>query len=235
MRAWCLMPVKSCDGEGIANTLIQVRDEMVGSGQCGASSLPADRTSRGKRSEPGTTLRPFAGTTILGAMLPDVCSLFASPASKDTEIISPLAYGRAFRLQQIFFQGAHSPEGFWYDQDDDEWVALIRGTASLQFEAGTLELNAGERVAHPGAHEASRDCDKSGCHLAGAASSADVAGASGCGPDTDAAFFAQNEDVEACHEGAALQVYRRMRGPTRVYRTRATVGRGLRRASYRVP
>ena len=40
------------------------------------------------------------------------------------------------RIERIVSEGHVSPEGFWYDQDEPEWVALIRGTAELEFENG---------------------------------------------------------------------------------------------------
>ncbi len=38
-----------------------------------------------------------------------------------------------------------SPAGFWYDQDEDEWVVVLRGTATLEFAGGEqVELKAGD-------------------------------------------------------------------------------------------
>ncbi len=38
------------------------------------------------------------------------------------------------RLELIRSNAAASPENFWYDQAEDEWVALLQGQACLRFE-----------------------------------------------------------------------------------------------------
>ena len=38
------------------------------------------------------------------------------------------------RLERIISRGQASPAGFWFDQDQDEWVAVLSGAADLQFE-----------------------------------------------------------------------------------------------------
>ena len=49
------------------------------------------------------------------------------------------------------FENAHaSPSGFWYDQEDDEWVTVLRGTATLEFTDGAqMELKAGDYLTIP--------------------------------------------------------------------------------------
>jgi cupin 2 domain-containing protein len=39
-----------------------------------------------------------------------------------------------FRVERIVSQGHASPAGSWYDQDDDEWVLLVSGSARLRLE-----------------------------------------------------------------------------------------------------
>lgn len=66
------------------------------------------------------------------------------------EVFDTLARGPAWRLERIVSQGCASPEGFWYDSDDDEWVVLVRGGARIAFEErGSLELKAGDWVGLP--------------------------------------------------------------------------------------
>ncbi len=38
------------------------------------------------------------------------------------------------RIERIVSQGQCSPPGFWYDQDEHEWVAVLSGKAVLQIE-----------------------------------------------------------------------------------------------------
>lgn len=38
------------------------------------------------------------------------------------------------RLERIHSNAAASPAGFWYEQEEAEWVLVLRGSARLQFE-----------------------------------------------------------------------------------------------------
>jgi cupin 2 domain-containing protein len=68
----------------------------------------------------------------------------------DHEIFTPLVSGRDFELEEIASYGAASPEGFWYNQDRDEWVLLAKGEATLRFEEGeSIELKAGDHLIIP--------------------------------------------------------------------------------------
>ena len=37
------------------------------------------------------------------------------------------------RIERIVSTGQASPDGFWYDQPDGEWVLLVQGEAGLRF------------------------------------------------------------------------------------------------------
>jgi cupin 2 domain-containing protein len=63
------------------------------------------------------------------------------PSDLPEEISECLATGKGARIERIVSKGHHSDPGFWYDQDDHEWVLLVRGEARLRFEEGN-------RVAH---------------------------------------------------------------------------------------
>jgi len=39
-----------------------------------------------------------------------------------------------FRLERIVSRGHHSPADFWYDQDENEWVMVLKGSAGLRFD-----------------------------------------------------------------------------------------------------
>jgi len=58
-----------------------------------------------------------------------------------------------FRLEHIISHGEPSPQGFWYDQPDAEWVMLLQGTATLQFENDTTPLAAGDALFIPAHHK----------------------------------------------------------------------------------
>jgi cupin 2 domain-containing protein len=82
-------------------------------------------------------------------MPPTITKLFSAPAPQANEIITPLFAGQRFTLQHIASRGQPSPKDFWYDQDTQEWVALIQGQAVLEFEDGPLSLTAGDAILIP--------------------------------------------------------------------------------------
>jgi cupin 2 domain-containing protein len=54
------------------------------------------------------------------------------------------------RIERILSRAQASPEGFWYDQAQPEWVVLLRGSATLSF-AGQdkMDLQAGDYLLIP--------------------------------------------------------------------------------------
>lgn len=61
--------------------------------------------------------------------------LFAPlPGALPEELVTVLAQGPGVRIERIVSTGQASPPGFWYDQDEHEWVAVLAGSAVLQFE-----------------------------------------------------------------------------------------------------
>ena len=73
-------------------------------------------------------------------------SLFEGiPAGISDELFTTLHRGGGLRIERIVSQGQSSPEGFWYDQDEDEWVIVLEGSAAVQFEgqAEPVELQRG--------------------------------------------------------------------------------------------
>jgi cupin 2 domain-containing protein len=57
-----------------------------------------------------------------------------APSAEDEELVEELARSTGCRVERIVSHGQQSSEGFWYDQDEDEWVALLSGSALLEFE-----------------------------------------------------------------------------------------------------
>lgn len=56
----------------------------------------------------------------------------------------------AVKIARILSHSHASPEGFWYDQADDEWVIVLRGSARLEFTGGEfVELNPGDYLTIP--------------------------------------------------------------------------------------
>jgi len=56
------------------------------------------------------------------------------PEDSSAEIIEILLQTPYFRLERILSAGQASPPGYWFDQDTDEWVALLSGSAGLLLE-----------------------------------------------------------------------------------------------------
>ena len=79
-------------------------------------------------------------------------SLFdALPESAEDEIVERLAERSGARVERIVSTGQISPEGFWYDQDQDELVVVVRGAARLEIEGREtpLEMFPGDWVLLP--------------------------------------------------------------------------------------
>jgi cupin 2 domain-containing protein len=54
------------------------------------------------------------------------------------------------KIQRIVSESYSSPAVFWYDQDEDEWVIVVRGKATLEFEGGELvRMQEGDYVTIP--------------------------------------------------------------------------------------
>lgn len=58
----------------------------------------------------------------------------AFAAREDDERFEDLVRSGPVRIERIVSTGQSSPEGFWYDQDWDEFVLLVEGAATLQIE-----------------------------------------------------------------------------------------------------
>lgn len=56
------------------------------------------------------------------------------PADLPQELCQMLFGGdKGFRAERIVSRGHASPDGFWYDQDEHEWVLLLSGAAELEY------------------------------------------------------------------------------------------------------
>lgn len=55
------------------------------------------------------------------------------------------------RVERIVSRGHRSPDGFWYDQDEGEWVTVTEGAALLRIEGrdDPLRLGPGDHVDLP--------------------------------------------------------------------------------------
>ena len=56
------------------------------------------------------------------------------PDVLEEERVETLAAASGVRIERIVSTGQSSPEDFWYDQERDEFVAVLRGAAGLEIE-----------------------------------------------------------------------------------------------------
>lgn len=52
------------------------------------------------------------------------------------EVFFELLRHESVRIEQIVSNGQASPDGFWYDQDQHEWVLLLAGEGEIEFANG---------------------------------------------------------------------------------------------------
>lgn len=56
------------------------------------------------------------------------------PENLRDELVETILQTSSFRIERIVSRGQRSQDGFWYDQDEDEWIILLKGSAVLRFE-----------------------------------------------------------------------------------------------------
>ncbi len=72
------------------------------------------------------------------------------PEELPEEFLQDIIRSDSFRLERIVSRGHATPSGQWYDQDWDEWVLLLTGSAGLRIEGGeTVVLRPGDHVHLP--------------------------------------------------------------------------------------
>lgn len=78
------------------------------------------------------------------------------PESLPEEIIETIAESKNVKIERIISKGHSSPKNFWYDQEKNELVTVLKGKAKLIFNENELvELCAGDYLNIP-AHKKHR-------------------------------------------------------------------------------
>ena len=81
------------------------------------------------------------------------------PGDLPDELSTVLVESGNLKIERIVSDGHASPEGFWYDQEQNEWVLLMSGTAVLAIEKETgietVVLEPGDHLLLP-AHQRHR-------------------------------------------------------------------------------
>lgn len=78
------------------------------------------------------------------------------PEDLTNEVFERLIQSKAVTIERIVSKGHTSPAAGWYDQEQNEWVIVLRGSASILFENEPLvDLKEGGYVNIP-AHKKHR-------------------------------------------------------------------------------
>lgn len=134
---------------------------------------PAKKTTRQERlSELKIKMTPVSNLELLRAesspintnpmaMQPETFNashfnLFSDhPQQLSDELFSTLLESKNLRIERIVSHGHSSPNEFWYDQNHNEWVMVLKGAARLRFEDETVEMKPGDFMSIP-AHKKHR-------------------------------------------------------------------------------
>ncbi|BAW79816.1 cupin 2 domain-containing protein [Candidatus Nitrosoglobus terrae] len=78
-------------------------------------------------------------------------NIFASlPQNLEIELFEDIIHSQNVRIERIVSKGHISPKIGWYDQDENEWVMVVKGKASLEFEdAPSCVLSTGDYINIP--------------------------------------------------------------------------------------
>jgi cupin 2 domain-containing protein len=73
------------------------------------------------------------------------------PSNLSKEILDEIISTDKIRIERIISKGQTSPENFWYDQEENEWVIVIKGKSKLKIidEDELIELNEGDYINIP--------------------------------------------------------------------------------------
>jgi cupin 2 domain-containing protein len=73
------------------------------------------------------------------------------PTELPDELIETMLTAANLRIERIVSHGHATPEGYWYDQQQHEWVILLKGEALLQFEndKAAVAIKPGDYISIP--------------------------------------------------------------------------------------
>jgi cupin 2 domain-containing protein len=95
-------------------------------------------------------LSPLIRAIPLSCLKLKIMNLFENiPKNAPEELVTELFSAESLRVERIVSFGQSSPDGFWYDQKENEWVLLIEGSAQVQFENRLQDLKPGDWVNIP--------------------------------------------------------------------------------------
>ena len=60
------------------------------------------------------------------------------PSDLPKELMENLVVSNSIRIERILSQGHSSPKQGWYDQKENEWVTVLKGHGTIEFESGRI-------------------------------------------------------------------------------------------------
>jgi cupin 2 domain-containing protein len=77
------------------------------------------------------------------------------PDDLPDELFEDMVVTGDVKIERIISEAHSSPPGFWYDQEKNEWVMLLRGSAGILFEGSdeTTVLKPGDWINIPAHHK----------------------------------------------------------------------------------
>ena len=77
-------------------------------------------------------------------------SIFGNiPQNIPEELFENIVSTKNIKIERIISKGHTSPSYGWYDQEENEWVILLEGEASIEFEDKTIHLKKGDYINIP--------------------------------------------------------------------------------------
>lgn len=72
------------------------------------------------------------------------------PDNPGEEIFDLLVQENNIKIERIISMGHKSPDSGWYDQENNEWVMVLKGNASILFDNDTIvDLGEGDYINIP--------------------------------------------------------------------------------------
>lgn len=69
------------------------------------------------------------------------------PISSQDEIFQTVLQNENIKIERIISYGQISPKGFWYDQEEDEFLLILDGDATIEYDDGnTYDLIKGDSL-----------------------------------------------------------------------------------------
>ncbi len=70
------------------------------------------------------------------------------PGDLPNEVFETIVNEKKVRIERIISKGHASPDNFWYDQPENEWIIVLKGGAELIFEEGnrTIRMEPGDYI-----------------------------------------------------------------------------------------